>query len=725
MLLKKFIKQIQLRHYCISFILNLFFCFFYLQLSSQIKVHYDPKIIPIEFAVSKLKNFFGKKNKIVHIQDSSLKTDIRVSVNTKSGIPKEGYNIQRREDEIIISSSDATGAMYGVFELAEQVRSGITLKNIKEKKQQPKFTVRAVKFNLPWIPYRVGPAMSAHENICKDLNFWKSFIDELALNRFNILSLWNVHPFAFMVKPKNFPGANDFTDAEMENWKLLWTSIFRMCRERGIEVFIVNWNIAVTPDFAKHYNVKERNDTSEIVKRYTREVVTQVINEYPDLSGIGITLADWMSNFQGAGNSLPTMTAKDRENWIDETFVAGMKQANRPVKFIHRSVLSSDPSEMRRVINQANLKDTTLVEIKFNWSHGLSTPILAMTHDSHSGKIDKGYWDPMPLNYRVQWMVRNEDIFILRWGQPDFIREHLRTNAEAFVNGYFVGSEGYIPALDLSHIENQHKGWEYAFQKQWLYYMLWGRLLYDASTPDEVFAQAFKDRYQVKDPELYLKAYSMASKMPLRVASFYGATWDYTLYSEGFLAPFSSNGGLHDSISSFISIDELIDHPTLDPGLLSIRAFVEMNNSGKPLPMGKTSPLQLADQSSADGIATLEFVKNKRNESKKNAEVECELDDLETWGYLSMYLANKIKAGVFLHTARTSGDATSRKQAKDILNENVKIWEKISVITSSHYKEMPYVDDNSRGGMAYKDAKMFSWMKYLEQVKRDVILADH
>ena len=139
MLLKKAIKGIQLRHYYFSFTLNLFFCFFYLQLSSQIKVQYDPKIIPIEFAVSKLETSFGKKNKIVRIQDSFLKADIRVSVNAKSGIPKEGYNIQRREDEIIISSSDATGAMYGVFELAEQVRSGIALKNIKEKKKKLDF----------------------------------------------------------------------------------------------------------------------------------------------------------------------------------------------------------------------------------------------------------------------------------------------------------------------------------------------------------------------------------------------------------------------------------------------------------------------------------------------------------------------------------------------------------------------------------------------------------
>ena len=90
-----------------------------------------------------------------------------------------------------------------------------------------------------------------------------------------------------------------------------------------------------------------------VVKKYTREVVTQVINEYPDLSGIGITLADWMSNFPSANSPLPEMTAKDREDWIEETVVAGIKAANREVKFLHRSVLSADPTEMRRVIDNA------------------------------------------------------------------------------------------------------------------------------------------------------------------------------------------------------------------------------------------------------------------------------------------------------------------------------------------------------------------------------------
>jgi len=614
--------------------------------------------------------------------------------------------------------------MYGALDVAEQISMGKTWQTINKKKQNPNFSVRALKFNLPWSSYRVGPSMDQHLQVCRDLKFWQKYLDQMAKNRFNVLSLWNVHPFSFMVKPINFPGANNFSEEEMSEWKTFWTTLFRMAKERGIQPFIVNWNIAVSPEFANTYGVKERNDTSEKVKRYTREVVTQVINEYPGLAGIGITLADWMSNFTSTNSSLPQMTPKDREDWIEQTVVAGIKAANRPVKFLHRSVLSSDPVEMRRVINNANLPDTTLVEIKFNWSHGHSTPTLALTHDSHSGKTDDGYWNPMPKNYRIQWMVRNEDIFILRWGQPDFIRQHIARNSAPYVNGYFVGSEGYIPAKDFSHNTDAHKTWEYAFEKQWLFYMLWGRLLFDPSTPDTVFESAFNNRYKLQKGHLLLKAFASASEMPLRLASFHGATWDYSLYSEGFLAPFTSNGGLHDTVSSFISIDELIDHPTLDPDYISIPDYVKWSRENKLIPGNKISPLILADRLETDSKNVLNIVRQLRSAAQKT--LSCELDDLETWGYLSSYFSVKLKAGIALHTYRVTGEKKQQQLAIQLLTNCLEKWKKISAVTSKHYHEVPYIDAHSSGGRAYKDALRFSWRKYLPQVQRDLSLAkDH
>lgn len=696
-------------------------------LLAQTRIAYDINEQPIAFAVNNIEETLsksGQKIERINLLKGANNANIIIEVLDAGkfpGLKKEGFSIDYKNKVLHISAIDVVGAMYGALEVAEQLSMGKTWQTINKKISNPNFTVRALKFNLPWSSYRVGPAMDQHIEVCRDLRFWQKFIDQMAKDRFNILSLWNVHPFSFMVKPKNFPGANNYSENEMNEWKTFWTALFRMAKERGIQPFIVNWNIAVSPEFAKNYNVRERNDTSEIIRRYTREVVTQVINEYPDLAGIGITLADWMSNFTAASSSLPSMTPKDREDWIEQTVVAGIKAANRPVKFLHRSVLSSDPVEMRRVINNARLPDTTLVEIKFNWSHGHSTPTLALTHDSHSGKTDDGYWNPLPANYRIQWMVRNEDIFILRWGQPGFIRQHIAKNSAEYVNGYFVGSEGYIPAKDFSHRAGVHKTWEYAFEKQWLFYMVWGRLLYDPSTSDKIFEAAFNQRYKTKQGSLLLKAFASASKMPLHLASFHGSTWDYTLYSEGFLAPFTSNGGLHDTVSSFISIDELIDHSTLDPDYISIPAFVKAQTENIQIPKGKISPLMLADSLEADSKNVMKIVQQLRPSAQKA--LACELDDLETWAYLSRYFSDKLRAAVALQTYRTTGKKSEQQKAIQLLTGCVLHWKKISAITSKHYQEVPYVDDHSSGGIAYKDARRFSWSKYLPQVERDLELA--
>ncbi|SFD09839.1 hypothetical protein SAMN05216167_103304 [Spirosoma endophyticum] len=695
---------------------------------SAIGIAFDTTSKPIRFGITHLEKALqkaGQSVKVIPLSVNAATANISIRVladGTGSTPGKEGYQLRYQNNTLLITAVDATGAMYGAMDVAEQIRMGKSWKTLTSKKVNPHFTVRALKVNLPWSSYRSGPAMEVHKDVCRDLSYWQRMLDQMAENRFNVLSLWNIHPFSFMVKPTNFPEANSFSTKEMADWKQFWTSLFRMAKERGIEPYIVNWNIAVSPEFAKHYGVKERNDTSAVVKRYTREVVTQVINEYPDLAGIGITLADWMSNFKAEGATLPDMTPKDREDWLEETIIAGIKAANRPVKLLHRSVLSADPGEMRRVINNAHLPDTTLVEIKFNWSHGHSTPVLALTHDSHSGKRDDGYWNPLPANYRVQWMIRNEDFFILRWGQPDFIRRHIAQNTASYVNGYFVGSEGYIPAKDYSHVDNAHRTWTYAFEKQWLFYELWGRLLYDPTTPDAVFEASFAHRYGLKSGKLMLEATAAASQMPLRLASFYGSTWDYTLYSEGFLAPFSASKGFQDDVSSFISVNELIAHSPLDPTYVSIKDYVDLIQAKKTLSAGKVSPVTLADWLDADSKTILTHVQQLR--STTNATLICELADLETWAYLSRYFADKLRAGVSLQTYRLSQDRSQQQQAIALLNNCLNHWRKVSELTASHYHEVPYVDGYVSKENAYKDAQYFSWTKFLPQVERDIKLAE-
>ncbi|MDX2248895.1 MAG: hypothetical protein SF052_19055 [Bacteroidia bacterium] len=711
------------RNYLSSLILAGFLLIGFQSIRSQtITLFANSDAFPVLHGIGKLTQAAAESEIRIIQTDQREKAQLSIVVPSP-GLPPEGFEIRRGKTagKWEILAGDATGAMYALLDIAENHRFQQGLLNINPTRETPRFSFRAIKFNLPWSPYREGEQMDLHSDVCRDLAFWEKYLDMMAQNRLNVLSLWSRHPFPFMIRAKNFPEACPLSDAELAQWQTFWKGLFRMAKQRGIETYIVNWNIVVSPQMAQAYGIKELNDTTELVRRYTRETVTQVINEYEDLTGLGVTLADWMNNF----GPDQTMQAADREKWIEETFVKGLQAANRPARFIHRSVLAGSPVEMQKVIDKAGFSDPVHVEIKFNWSHGHSTPVLAMTHDFHSGAIDDRFWNPLPQNYRIQWMIRNEDMFILRWGEPDFVRSHIAENGKEYVTGYFVGSEGYIPAVDYSHLPGSHQTWQYAFEKQWMFYKVWGRLLYNPDTPDSVFEETFSIRYGKIAGGKMFKAFQLGSKMPLKLASFHAATWDYTLYSEGFLAPFAAKG-LSDGHSAFISIDELINHQVLDPHYLNIPEYVDAIIHNYKIAEEITTPDKLANMLSSDANEILELLNEIRQSgvSPKGA-FACELEDIETWAWLSLYFADKLRAAISLHAYRKGGAEQNKTQAIVLLTNCLSYWEKVSAITQSHYREVPYLGEKTSWNPkdAWVDAKTFSWGKYLPEVRRDLEIA--
>ena len=90
------------------------------------------------------------------------------------------------------------------------------------------------------------------------------------------------------------------------------------------------------------------------------------------------------------------------------------------------------------------------------------------------------------------------------------------------MGGYAIGSEGNIPAFDYSEKDSEGV---WMAQKQWLYYSLWGRLLYDPTTPDATFAAMFDARYHLSgspaaDGGTLWEATQLVSIVVLRICSF-------------------------------------------------------------------------------------------------------------------------------------------------------------------------------------------------------------
>jgi len=644
--------------------------------------------------------------------------DVTVDPAARDGLGPDGFSRARVRRGLKITASDERGAMYGVLDLAQELRWGTPLGRIPGRTVKPQLDFRAIKFNLPWSAYRTSPVLEQHQETCKDLEFWEAFLDMMAENRFNVLSLWSMHPYTYMIRPKNFPEACPFSDAELAKWKKLWTGIFAMAKERGIETYLINWNIFVSPEFSRAHNVAPwsvtlshiggQNDfTDELVERYTKEVVTQLLDEYPDLTGLGITLGERMGG----------MTPDQRRAWLDRTFFAGIAEAKRPAKFIYRAPLSANTgsggttSEENDRRSRAQIESLTnnitgpvYVEFKYNWSHAHSSPDLFHVH---GGPLSDAYWNPPPTRHKVVWTMRNEDIFILRWGQPDFVREFIRRqDNREYVGGAIIGSECYIPALDFISKAGPHKDWQWAFQRQWLFYTVWGQLLYDPAMPDSKFEAMFDARFGKGRGKDLLAAWKLASRVPLHFAAFRKGTWDGSLYTEGFL----SWTDRENSASSFFSIDRFISQPVLDTKrYINIEDYVKAGRA----PECVMSPLELAAKLKQDCATASQLVAKLRARGKVSPTLDCELTDIEAWCAYGNYFAAKLRAGVALATARAKGDAGQQRVAVAELEKALVHWKRLAELTGK-FNQMP-VASNWR--------QPFSWSLLIPDVEKDVEMA--
>ncbi len=627
------------------------------------------------------------------------------SMNQSESIPEvgarieeEGYAISRlkgKSDRLYILANDPTGAMYGLLDVAEQLSFGIKLQHIESKAVNPSQTHRFIKYNLPWSSYRQGEALSVHYETCRDTLYWESFLNMMVLSRFNKLSLWSMHPFSYMIKLEKYPEASPFSDAELAEWQQFWHTLFRMAKERGIETYIVNWNIFTSREFAEAHDLgaymRSGNfwgdaENSELIEDYTRECVRQVINEYPNLSGLGLTLGERMGG----------MSSEDRRDWVDRTIIAGMNQADRKVNLLYRAPLSAGLSShgttskttesiTRIYLDTLTVPEETVISFKYNWSHGHSADKLFIVH---GGELTDTYWNPVPENYSVLWTVRNEDFFTTRWGQSDFIRGFLRNNMTAYTSGCILGSECYIPALDYFSKEMEDKPFTWAFERQWLWYSMWGRLLYENSTPDDLFASQLKRKFGIKSGDLLLETWKVASDYYHLFNSFYKGTWDATNYAEAFTT--LSRGEGRSDFNTIVTMELMGNRPVLDTTkYVNIADFAV---AGGQLNPGIVSPPQLAEILSKNARKIISNLELLRKSDEISLALDMELIDLELLASLQFFFAERIKATLLLADHLLLKKELRRDEIDTHLEQSIDYWKRIITLKEKYNKEtIPYM----------------------------------
>lgn len=586
---------------------------------------------------------------------------------------------------LVVTGGDASGAMYGGLDIAEAVR----LSSLKELVSDPRLHTphvldRGIKFNVPldWrTPTYSDRSTAAQSNIPEmwSMDFWHEFIDEMARDRYNLLTLWSEHPFPSMVKVPEFPdvalddvwqGKTDasgvYTDhvvvkkMTMDEKIAFWREVMQYAHDRGVAVYIFTWNVFTHGATGKYGITDAMSNTTTV--SYMRDSVRELIKTYPLLDGMGIT----------SGEHMPGATDDAKEDWIWATYGEGARDA-----------LRTQPHRKFHIIHRFH--QTSLSQIMQHWKD-FPGPIdfsykysVAHMYSIANPPMIKEALDVVPAGKKMWLEVRNDDIYSFRFGDPDYLRDYVDNMPPADVSGgYMMGPDGYNLGREFLDRDPGPGPHELVTKKQWYNFMLMGRLSFDPTIPNTHFQQVLAAHFPaVSAFGIYRALQSASQTMPLITRFFWGdidIKW------------FPESSSKRPAEKGYYTVHDFAEGESM-PGanVLNIRQWRTMVLEKHP--MTKTTPLQIADALEGQSRETLKSVEALRmqNPSSNAVEFRKTLVDCESLGWLAQYYAEKIRAASDLGLYDLTQDATQQASAIDHLNKALVAWKHYATVRDGQY----------------------------------------
>ena len=655
----------------------------------------------VEFAIGKIKKVVDEQfpqkapyNNFEFLRDTTLNSP-------------EAYHILVKGKKVQIKGNDANGMMYGGFEVAEQ----LSMKGrVEETLHHPFIKRRGIKMNIP-LDARTpsyddtGDAAQNSIPVVWDWDFWQEHLDRMALNRYNVLTLWNPHPFPSMIKMRNYPDIalddvcittlkpigreNEWAEPQMvssnvlENLKVIktmsidekiafWHKVMQYAKDRGIDIYFFNWNICANgvanpvPPFYRtyknqpteppgKYGVSNRQDNPKNIPYY-REAVKEFLETYPLVKGIGVTAGEHM---------LDTAGAFTREQWIWETYGKGIMAAadempGRKVDFIHR-VWNTNLDKILKYWKTFPFS----FEASFKYAkarlYSTPEPPFAENHISAMKKYGLKSW----------WNLRNDDIFVHRWADPDYVRKFVTHMNIDDCAGFYMGSDGYVWTR-VFNSKTPELNNRLEMDKHWLRFMLWGRLAFNNQLDNAFFIQKIGERYPGLDPAKLMHTWQEASKIVPLVNRFHWNDWDYQWAVE---ACIDDRVGFHD-VLRFMANPTIKDGNILNPETFAIQSLKGKTTGETPFEVA--AKLREYASSAQKGISQLP--------ENNSAETNALLDDIRSMSALGNYYANKIEAATELALFKYSGDSSHQKKAVSLLKKAVEDWSNYAEIIDKNYR---------------------------------------
>jgi hypothetical protein len=612
----------------------------------------------------------------------------------------QSYAIRRVERPgsltLAVLGADSVGAMYGGLDLAEAIRLG-TILETRDSTHSPKIAQRGIKFNIPLdlrTPSYSDNSHQAQNNIPEmwSFDFWREFLDDMARHRFNVLSLWSLHPFPSLVKVPEFPevALNDVwrtrvpmddtyshSGSDMLRPELLrdvevvrkltieqkiqfWRDVMQYAQDRGIQVYWFTWNLFTFGAEGKHGITTDQ--TNPVTIAYLRASVREMVLTYPLLAGFGIT----------AGENLRALEGEfSREKFLWKTYGLGVVDAKkiqpwREVRMIHRYHMTNHNEILQEWKDYPGPFD---LSFKYSIAHMYSIPnppYLAPALPFLSPKL------------RTWLTVRDDDYYSFRWGDPDYARAYLANiPGPDKIAGYYMGPDGTIWGREfLSKDPDAPR--QTIMRKRWYGFMIWGRLSYDPKLPDSLFQRMLAHRFPELDAGALFQAWKSASRIFPKITSFHWGDIDLRWFPEACLS--------HPRHRGFYTVQDFIEAQTMPgSGLASILEWRAKKLAGEP--WKGEGPLEVADALAGYAAEVLRLTPRLGGGGGLSKEARETLGDLTAMAHLGNYYAEKIRGAAELALFDKTAAPANREAAVQHLRSALVHWKRYAAAYTAQYEQ--------------------------------------
>jgi hypothetical protein len=393
-------------------------------------------------------------------------------IKFKAGEPaKEGFLIFSLSNILItVTARDDSGLLYGCLELAKRIRESGKIPTDLTFSDKPAMTLRGTcvgmqkTYILPGRKVYEYPYTPELFPWFYDKNMWTEYLDSLVANRMNTLYLWNGHPFASLVKLKDYPEAVEVSpevfaqNVEMFHW------LTSECDKRGIWLVQMFYNIFLPKPLAdKHGISTQLAAPTPLASDYTRKSIAEFVKRYPNV-GLMVCLGEAL---QGTENQINWATNTILPGVLDGMRAAGLKE--QPPVVIRTHAMNPEAIMPACFTVYSNL----FTETKYNGESLTTYEPRGKAAETHRNMAKLG---PHLVNVHI---LSNLEPF--RYGATEFIRKSMLASRDRFhasgLHLYPLAYWNWPYSPDIA--SPPLKQWE----RDWIWFEAWARYAWNPDVP--------------------------------------------------------------------------------------------------------------------------------------------------------------------------------------------------------------------------------------------------